>query len=100
MGALRVVPVRTLPDLVEEARVLRNCLTTLAGDCAEGLVAVFSIRTLDGRRMGCFAMQPLPAPVCWEVFQVVGPANREATEEMAMVAGEALRRAVLRHRPF
>jgi hypothetical protein len=100
MVALRVLPIRPLPDLVEESRVLRNCLTTLAGDCADGLVAVFSIRTLDGRRVGCFAMQPLPAPACWEVFQVVGPANREATEEMATVAGEALRRAVTSHSPF
>jgi hypothetical protein len=92
-GAHRVVPICTLADLHEEARLLRNCLDTYGDHCAFGRVGVFSIRALDGRRLACFALKRVAAPALWEIIQVAGPANTEASAELVDIAEAVLFRA-------
>lgn len=86
-GDYRVVPIRNLRGLLEEADAMRNCLGTMAEDCASGRIAVFSIRDrCSDKRHACFSVTWVPKPGFWQILQIAGKRNTEASTALTDLA--------------
>lgn len=86
-GDYRVVPIRSLRELLEEAEAMRNCLGTRAEDCANGFIVVFSIRDRrSGKRLACFSVTWVPKAGFWQLLQIAGKSNAEASAELTDLA--------------
>jgi hypothetical protein len=86
-GDYRVVPIRSLRELLEEAEAMRNCLGTRAEDCARGYIVVFSIRDRrSDKRHACFSVTWVPKPGFWQLLQIAGKRNAEASPALTDLA--------------
>ena len=86
-GRWRVVPIRSCAELDAEAAAMRNCLKDYLLDCLGGQVQIYSIRDqLTGERMACFSVVRDAEGGPWELEQIAGIANAEASDEMAALA--------------
>jgi hypothetical protein len=66
---------------------MRNCLKDYLLDCLGGQVQIYSIRDqLTGERMACFSVVRDAEGGPWELEQIAGIANAEASDEMAALA--------------
>jgi hypothetical protein len=86
-GDYRVVPIRTLRELLEEAEAMRNCLGTMAEDCASGRIVLYSVRERRGdKRHACFSITWVPQPGFWQLLQIAGKRNAEASPALTDLA--------------
>jgi hypothetical protein len=93
IGNWRVVPIRSFADLMAEAQAMKNCLADYEEDCRVGSVAIFSIRdAITDERAACFAAGRDEDGSGWELEQVAGKQNAEASAEMRLVAATAVGR--------
>jgi hypothetical protein len=78
-GIHRVVAIRDLAALRQEAAAMKNCLARFHLACAEGMAVVFSIRVAEtGERVACMSAirrVDVKGAECWTLGQLAGRRN-------------------------
>jgi hypothetical protein len=79
------VPLRTAADLVEEARIMRNCVSSYASSLAENRSRLWSVRR-DGVRQATLELSRMYGDPLPNVYELGGIENNAVSREISLAA--------------
>lgn len=95
-GNLRIVPLASPGELDNEARALRNCLSSYAEACMLGDLSIFSVRNAtSGERVACFSVKRTcgeGSVARWKLGSMAGKCNQPAPAPVPTLAREVVER--------